>query len=168
MNHSLNLVGLAVNIARVYEISKFGGHSVRIIPSTTGNVSQIDCDILTNFYNLDLFADYNSPEIIVELAYSPNDIISVLNGHKYETIGDINERIATTERLTVSPKLDKVCLSLLKTAAEKLDLGINDTIQIISVAQTIANLAGNDTIKVEHLAEAIQYKSEKPTNVTTN
>jgi magnesium chelatase family protein len=75
-----------------------------------------------------------------------------------------NEGIYSNAQIS-SKMLREVCAispagnALLKKAMEKLNLSARAYDRILKVARTIADLSASEEIKIEHLAEAIQYRS---------
>ena len=55
-------------------------------------------------------------------------------------------------------ELDDECAELMRQAFDKLGLTARSYDRILRVARTVADLDGSEEIKVEHLAEAIQYR----------
>lgn len=65
----------------------------------------------------------------------------------------------TNQELRKFCVLDEECTNLMRDAFENLVLSARAYTRILKVARTIADLEGSENIKLEHLAEAIGYRS---------
>ena len=60
--------------------------------------------------------------------------------------------------VTKQLKLEEEARRLLTTASEKLNLSARAYFKVIKVARTIADIAGTDSIRADHVAEALAYR----------
>ncbi|MFN6946265.1 MAG: YifB family Mg chelatase-like AAA ATPase [Cytophagaceae bacterium] len=119
--------------------------------------------------------------IDLHVEVTPVSFDEMTSNRKAESSADIRERVMKAREIQserfkdnpsiysnamMSPQMVKnVCeinpagKTLLKTAMEKLGLSARAYDRILKVSRTIADLAGSNDIKIEHLAEAIQYRS---------
>ena len=118
--------------------------------------------------------------IDIHIEVNPVSFEKMTGDQKMESSADNRERvIAARERQTErfkdtdihsnammsAPMVKEYCKintagkALLKTAMERLGLSSRAYDRILKVSRTIADLSGKDDILVEHLAEAIQYRS---------
>lgn len=148
-----NLVSLASNIKRVYEIAKLGNHTVKIVPSENCKVE--DIALLNSFYG---FNKCDNPDMIVELCYDSVDVLLTFRtSDKLETLSQVNERLSKLD-VEVSDGIHDGIISYFKKPLGELKLGVNDVCKIYSLAKTIAKLDNCMQIKLEHVAEAVQYR----------
>lgn len=68
-----------------------------------------------------------------------------------------NKEMSVRDLETLCP-LDSSSAALLKSAAERMEFSARTYHRTIKVARTIADLAGDETILVKHVAEALQYR----------
>lgn len=79
---------------------------------------------------------------------------------RYESIPGVhNNAMMAPQMVKEVCKISEPGKILLKTAMERLGLSARAYDRILRVSRTIADLAGSEEIKIEHLAEAIQYRS---------
>jgi magnesium chelatase family protein len=55
--------------------------------------------------------------------------------------------------------LDRACTALVSEAMEAMSLSARAYTRILKVARTAADLDGSDTIRPQHITEAVQYRS---------
>ena len=97
----------------------------------------------------------------------PSDVIRqrVVSARDRQTARFSDQPGIYSNAMMPSQLVKEVCVindagrALLKTAMERLGLSARAYDRILKVSRTIADLAASDEIKIEHLAEAIQYRS---------
>jgi magnesium chelatase family protein len=89
----------------------------------------------------------------------------VVQARKLQSERFVNQDQVYCNAMMPSNMVKDICVineagrALLKTAMERLGLSARAYDRILKVSRTIADLAGTDDIRLEHLAEAIQYRS---------
>ncbi len=119
--------------------------------------------------------------IDLHVEVTPVSFDQMTETRKTETSADIRERVERARQLQAERfkdfpdihsnammppqmvkdlcRINEAGRLLLKAAMEKLGLSARAYDRILKVSRTIADLAGSEEIKIEHLAEAIQYRS---------
>ena len=82
-----------------------------------------------------------------------------LQEERYEGTGVHCNAHMTGEQIKKYCALDDRCTALMKGAFDRLGLTARSFDKILKVARTIADMDGSENIQMQHLAEAIQYKS---------
>lgn len=100
-------------------------------------------------------------DISIELTYPGAELLFYKGNEKTE---DILKRIGKINTVKSGikktyPEVDEDSQKLIMAAYKQLGLSIGSCKAIISIANTIALMSGSDKIRVEHTAEALQYKS---------
>lgn len=155
MKTTQNVIGLWVNLSRAYEIASLGDFTIELsydkelYPEATD-----DFKIIKGAYPANLFS--NKGELSIEI-YKPNYSSQTISG----SFKDINKRVKIAKKYATPEKYknETSCFSLFKVAIDRLNLSLPQQQTIKNVAAIIAKLSGSDYIKIEHLAEAIQYRS---------
>lgn len=83
-----------------------------------------------------------------------------VQSNRFESTPDIySNAMMPTKMVRELCIINQAGRSLLRTAIERLGLSARAYSRILKVSRTISDLAGSTEIKVEHLAEAIQYRT---------
>lgn len=97
-----------------------------------------------------------SSELIRERVVTAREVQSA----RFEEHAEIfNNAMMSSQMVKHVCQVNEAGKTLLKTAMERLGLSARAYDRILKVSRTIADLAGSDHILIEHLAEAIQYRS---------
>lgn len=91
-----------------------------------------------------------------------NNITGVIKRQRmrYKQDGIYNGSLSSfdvSNKLSIEPEAKK----LLSSASEKLNLSARSYFKVIKVAQTIADFANSDDIKIEHITEALTYRKRE-------
>lgn len=152
---NINIIALWVNLSRAYEIAKLGGLSIRVVFAEDYKEGSDDYAEIKEFYGREVFKATGDLIIEITKPYQYETIV-----RNYETLPMIEERITKAAK-NIKPEctLGQSSESLLKIAVQHLNLSLKDVKRVKQIAVTIAQLDEATEIKIEHIAEAIQYRS---------
>lgn len=150
------------NIMRAYEICMAGNFKMKLINSQDEDsaLSKIQFQKLSEYLAPAVTENTNEAEILVEVVKP--DITAILNSRRQETKEEVDARAKAVLDLTNFPeRMQESSAALLKTAYNKLDFMPYEVKIIVQVAIIIALLDNHkaETVDVNHIAEAIQYRS---------
>jgi predicted ATPase with chaperone activity len=100
-------------------------------------------------------------DLLVDIVRPDFSCVEMSMKRNFETLDQIKLRISAAKNNPI-PELSSInnaCFALLKSGFERLNLGVCEVEIIMKVAQTIARMDNKTEIRVEHIAEAIQYRA---------
>lgn len=122
-------------------------------------LDRIDIHIEVTPVNFDQLTDHRK----AESSASIRDRVVAAREIQYQRYAHLEEIFCNAQMSSTMAReycqLTPIGQNLLKTAMNKLQLSARAYDRILKVARTISDLAGSEEIKIEHLAEAIQYRS---------
>lgn len=122
-------------------------------------LDRIDIHVEVTPVNFEQLSDSRKSELSVNI----RERVMVARAIQHKRFADRHEIYANAQMS--APMAREICKineagqALLKTAMTRLQLSARAYDRILKVARTIADLASSEDIKIEHLAEAIQYRS---------
>ncbi len=79
--------------------------------------------------------------------------------HRFDQAGNYFNAGMNTHQLKKHCRLDEASKKIMGLAIDKLGLSARAHDRILKVSRTIADLAGEESIQANHVAEAIQYRT---------
>lgn len=139
------------NVSRAYQIALLGGYSLRPVCDIEYNANEDYAEIKKLLYDV----KFSHDGLLQAYFYKPhfNDI----DQKHFYTVSDIRETVEQAKQNAIPTTFAVSTDLLLKTAYEKLNLSVTDSVKIKQVAQTIAQFEKCLEVKIEHVAEAIHY-----------
>jgi hypothetical protein len=146
------------NVFRAIEIAKLGGLPITIIFNKEYN-GYDDYQRVKDFCK-GWFDDFKSDGLIYSEIYKPQEISKV----KGESIKTIEARIVKAQNFgeSIYTETDSF-LALMNTAMRHLNMSLNDVDNVIKIAKVIAQLDLKPSVRIDHIAEAIQYSKPHST-----
>lgn len=155
---SLNVIGLWVNLSRAYEIALLGKHSIDVFHSEDYLTASEDFEVIKDFYKMVTFEAGGG----IQQEITPPNFNHFLNARHTESLEDIHKRVTKamkneTPQLVKNDGID----SLLRAAMQRLGVSVKGVHLIHNMAVTIAQLDNSKVVRIEHIAEAVQYRSHE-------
>jgi hypothetical protein len=165
-----NICGIFSNLSRAYEIALLGGFKIRLIQSNNVDdhlLSTNDLYFISEYFDEvefifdgDDFEDVELDSIVMHIELGMPEFDSIISTRNSVSLDSVVETVKNS-RDNVLPefKLSESGKALLSTAFRRLKLDLNQLNSIAEISRVIAKLHGSKEIKLEYLAEAIQYLS---------
>ncbi len=123
-------------------------------------LDRIDLHVEVTPVSYDELSDFDRPQEASQSIAERVMQARKIQSDRFESLKEIHCNAQMPSRMVREIcQINQAGLTLLKTAMKKLQLSARAYDRILKVARTAADLANSENIKIEHLAEAIQYRS---------
>ena len=121
---------------------------------------RIDMHVEVPRINFDELSDNNLSEDSASVKNRVEAVIDIQK-NRFKNFGIINNSEMKNKHVKEFCKLDNQCLELLKDAVMSLNLSGRAYNRILKLARTIADFDNSENIKMNHIAEALQYRRKE-------
>lgn len=124
-------------------------------------LDRIDLHVEVTPVSYDELTDFSSNKSVTSAEVAARVVVArAIQDKRFEQYQSIHSNAQMPARVVREVcAINQAGQTLLKTAMERLQLSARAYDRILKVARTIADLANSEDIKIEHLAEAIQFRS---------